>query len=77
MNKERRKRIEALQEQIAGIALELEELMNEEQEAHDNLPESIQETESGERMQSAADALEEAYSSMDSVHDNLTEALEM
>ena len=34
MNKERRKRIEALQEQIAGIALELEELMNEEQEAY-------------------------------------------
>lgn len=77
MNKERRKRIEALQEQIAGIALELENLTNEEQEAYDNLPESIQETERGERMQSAADALEEAYSNMESVHDNLTEALEM
>lgn len=76
MNNDRRKRIEKVQEQIEGLLAEIEELRDEEQEALENLPESLQETERGERMQTAVDALDEAYTNLDSVNDSLNEALE-
>ena len=76
MNNDRRKRIEKAQKTLAELLTEIEELRDEEQEALENLPESLQETERGERMQTAADALDDAYTNLDSVNDSLTEALE-
>ena len=76
MNNDRRKRIEKVQETLAELLAEIEALRDEEQEALENLPESLQETERGERMQTAADALDDAYTNLDSVNDSLTEALE-
>ena len=76
MNNARRRRIENVQEKIAELLCEIDEIRNEEQEAFENLPESLQETERGEHMQAACDALDEAYSNLESVDDSLIEALE-
>ncbi len=53
MNADRRKRIVSLLEL-------LEDVINEEQEAFDNMPESLQSSEKGENSQSAIDAMESA-----------------
>lgn len=52
---------------------ELDLLNTEEQEAHDNLPDGLQECERGEAMQEAADALDQAKCDIESVIDNLQE----
>lgn len=57
MNKNRRKRIETIIE-------ELECLMGEEQDAFDNTPESLQETERGEAMESHIENLDETISTL-------------
>jgi len=73
MNKERRKKIEELAEKAAEIKIEIEELLEAEQEAFDNLPESLQEGERGEAMQAAIDSLESASSSIDETVEYLNE----
>lgn len=49
MNKQRRKRLEEASKLIAQAQGIIEEVKDEEQEAHDNLPESIQYGEKGSR----------------------------
>ena len=58
MNRERRKRIGKLQESLSEIQSELQNVLDEEQEAFENLPESFQESEKGERMQEYDDSAE-------------------
>lgn len=60
MNKARRKRISKILEQLEGLSVEIEEVMNEEQEAYDNLPESIQYSERGENMEGYISSLDDA-----------------
>lgn len=60
MNKARRKRISKILEQLEGLSMEIEEVMNEEQEAYDNLPESIQDSERGENMEEYISSLDDA-----------------
>ena len=48
MNKNRRKRIADLRERIDIIKNELEEVMEEEQDARDNLPNNLQDSEKAE-----------------------------
>lgn len=65
MNKDRRKRLaeatdlieraQSLLEKAAGI---VEEVRDEEQDAFNNMPESLQDGERGQRMQEAIDALD-------------------
>ena len=76
MNAARRK---AISEAIALIdqAHDLvENVANEERESFDNLPEGLQESERGERMDEIASALEEAYMTLTDVVDQLTDAAE-
>lgn len=76
MNAARRK---AISEAIALIdqAHDLvENVANEERESFDNLPEGLQESERGERMDEIASALEEAYMTLTDVVDQLTDACE-
>lgn len=56
MNRERRKRIDALN--LEHVLAELESLRDEEREAFDNMPESMQDGERGARVSECADALE-------------------
>lgn len=67
MNADRRKKIEALRQKIAEALSEAESIRDEEQDYLDNMPESLQQGERGERAQAAVEAL-------DSLVDHLTEA---
>ena len=74
MNKERRKRIESLQDQIAEIQADLQWLKEEEEEAYDNLPDGIRDGERGDAMQEAIDAMENADNALQEAYDYLTDA---
>ena len=50
MNRERRKRIMQLSEKLSEVRTSLESILEEEEDAFDNMPESLQETERGEQM---------------------------
>ena len=65
MNNERRKKIEKIREDLDGLMALVEELAEEEQEAFDNLPESLQDTERGEAMQTAIDNLDNLQNSLE------------
>lgn len=51
MNATRRKELNKLIEQLEDIKSQIENLQQEEQDAYDNLPESLQDSERGERIQ--------------------------
>jgi hypothetical protein len=53
----------------------LEQVKEEEEEAYENIPESIQGSENGERMQEGINVLENAISSLEEAIDGITEAL--
>lgn len=75
MNKTRRKQIEAVRT-ILSTALEtLEGLRDDEEDAFDNLPESIRESERGETMQEAVDNLYDACDSLEEAIDSLDSVL--
>lgn len=70
MNNDRRKSIAAIVTQLQGLDLDsikssVEEIRDEEQEAFDNMPESLQEGERGQAMSTAIEALEEVVSALD------------
>ena len=75
MNKARRKAIEKISEQLEELQAELQELRDAEEEAYDNLPESLQEGEKGDAMQEAIDNMESADSSIQDAIDYLGELL--
>lgn len=88
MNDKRRRQLKSLIKQLEKISGKLEQLKNdaeeiqsaivelrdEEQYAFDNLPESIQGTERGERMEGAVDKLDDADSGMDQLASEFDEA---
>ena len=67
MNQSRRNQLRDIQQQLQDIYERLAILCNEEQEAYDNMPESIQDSARGDAAQSAIDTLE-------SVRDQVQEA---
>ena len=50
MNKKRRIRIEKVVSTLEDMSAEISDIMQEEQEAYDNMPESLQYSERGERI---------------------------
>lgn len=72
MNKADRKKVAALkakledlQNEAARIGEEIQELADAEREKFDNMPEGLQQSESGQKIEQAADALAEAAASED------------
>ena len=72
MNAQRRKAIgearalvEAAFEKLEEARSMLSDLQSEEQDYYDNMPESLQGGEKGEKAQAAADALQEAHDNID------------
>ena len=59
--------IEKFEEIKAEAIDQLSEIRDEEQEAYDNLPESLQESEKGENMQNCIDALEYFMSDLENM----------
>ena len=78
MNNDRRKQIKELVSELDSIfgqltllSNDLGEIQQEEQDAYDNLPEGLQETERGETIQDTADRLSEIYDTIDSILNDL------
>lgn len=71
MNKQRRKAIDEIQGKLMDLQSELECVRDEEQEAFDNLPESIQYSERGERMEEFIQYLEESMDNLESAIESL------
>lgn len=72
MNAQRRKQIEALKTRIAEITAaaellrdDVQNIIDEEQEYLDGMPESFQDGQKGEKAQAAIDALQYAYDEID------------
>ena len=76
MNKTRRKWLEKTIATLEDQKLELESICEEEQEAYDNMPESLQESEKGQTMYENIDTLESASSDLEDIISNLEEILE-
>jgi uncharacterized protein Yka (UPF0111/DUF47 family) len=71
MNKRRRAAISAIVIRINELKEELEFLHEEEQEAFDNLPESLQGGERGQQMEQALDKIQDAINALEDAADNL------
>ena len=65
MNEQRRKNLRAAIGHLEAASNLVEQCATEEQMAYDALPEAIQWTERGEKMQEAVDAMEEAVNLID------------
>ena len=76
MNNTRRSQITDIMEKLSSLQTSIEELLEEEQEAFDNLPEGIQDSERGEAIQAAIDNLEEAFGNCEELLNNLEMAKE-
>lgn len=74
MNRERRKRLKQASDQIEEAVRIIEEVRDEEQDSHDNLPESLMDGERGERMEQAIEYLEDALSDLESAIENIDSA---
>lgn len=73
MNKNRRNAISDIYDKLIDIQSDLESIRDEEQEAFDNLPESIQYSERGERMEEYISSLDEALDYVGYAVDSLDE----
>lgn len=73
MNKQRRATIDKINSLFTDALEMLQEVIEEEQEAFDNLPEGIQESERGEKIQEYLEVLNDAYDYIEEQNENLYE----
>lgn len=76
MNKARRKAIASIVDRIDALHTMASGLCDEEQEYIESMPDSIRDSEKGDRATECADALEEAVSLLSDAMDKLNEACE-
>lgn len=76
MNKQRRKELADILNELAGLRSRLESVQSDEQDAYDNMPESFQEGERGERAQEVLSLLDDAVTAFDEIDSALSEAQE-
>lgn len=76
MNAQRRKEIQKAIALIEEARTILEYVAEAEQEAFDNLPESIQYSERGSRMEEVADSINDVCRELEDQVDNLQDAIE-
>ena len=65
--------MERISDELVGLMDRLQEVIYEEQDAYDNLPEGIQESERGEQMEEFISQMEDAYSNMEDANDYIME----
>ena len=73
MNKKRRERISKAVNSLEEILTLVEEILDEEQDAYDNMPENLQSSMRAEESEEAIDTLGEAMENINSVVDALSE----
>jgi len=71
MNKARRAVLNKIINSLVDLKSELYTICDEEECAYDNMPESLQESERGENMQEAVDAMNDAYDHIEEAVDSL------
>lgn len=76
MNEKRRKQLANAVEVLNNVLELLEEVTADEQDAYDNLPESIQDSDRGEAMQENVDDMEDASSSLQDIIDQLQDIID-
>lgn len=76
MNKERRKNIQGIADQLEELKGNLELLQEEEEEYRDNIPENLQGSERYERADEACEALNEAVDNLEDIISSLSELAE-
>ena len=76
MNDRRRRTIRRLAALFEDVKPELEEVRDDETASLENLPESLQDGERGEKMQEAIDALDQAVDGLDELLELLETAVE-
>lgn len=76
MNAKRRKELEKVIALIEDAKTQLEALKDEEQEAFDNIPEGLQYSEKGEKMEEVISYLDDSFSELESAIENITSAIE-
>ncbi len=76
MNKERRKNIQTVADQLEDMKTTLEELQGEEEEYRDNIPENLRGSERYEKADEACDALSEAVDGLEDIITSLGELAE-
>ncbi|BBQ85703.1 MULTISPECIES: hypothetical protein [Enterobacteriaceae] len=74
MNNERRKRLALLAQQVTELKDDVQAVLEEEEDAFNNLPEGLQNGERGDAMQTAIAALDAAVSALEETSDQLAEA---
>lgn len=77
MNKKRRTKISEISKTLEDCACKIEDVLDEEKEAMENVPEGLQESERYNSMEQCVDLLCDALSGLDEVNSLLTEALEL
>lgn len=76
MNAARRKRIDEVMAQLEPLKELVEEILSEEQEAFDNMPEGLQQSSRGEAAESAIGSLESAFGQIEEAINELSAAQE-
>jgi hypothetical protein len=76
MNKARRDALTKIAATIADIRSELESLRDEEQDYFDNMPESFQQGDKGQRAEAAVFSMEEAISQLEEAESGIESAME-
>lgn len=67
MNKTRRQQLDKAWGLLMEASQIIEEVKSDEEEAHDNLPDSLQESERGEQMQEYIDTMDELLRELDCI----------
>ena len=75
MNKQRRKQISELMQKVSDLKEELDEVLQEEQDYYDNMPENLQYSARGENSEEAICNLEEACSSLKMVEKSIEDGM--
>ena len=75
MNKSRRATLTMIANALEELKSRLETVRDEEQDAFDNMPESLQESERGEAMQEMIDNIDYANDSLDDVISYISEVI--
>lgn len=74
MNNARRKALNSIIERLEDLKGDLQTVLDEEQDAFDNLPEGLQMSERGETMETAIDNMAEAVDAFDDLAELIREA---
>lgn len=72
----KKRQYEKLQERARELAADFEELRDEMQDSYDNMPESLQDSENGQKMDARIDVIGEQISALDEIHETVWEEIE-